>query len=465
MSDHKKDVLGHYARQLEKVAVLVSGLIVFIYYWFRYFNNRLDEPFQNKGNILIIGLYFVLQFTFLFVVGGLKMGTYRKPSVILSQFIGYFFVDVVMLMIMVLMVGQLSRVKGLVRRSFFMYLIQVALAVGLTLLLEFLFRNLYRPVKMMILYEDKLPVLLQGKIQTRLDRFEIVGSMKVEDNWMEEIGNRRQKTWFKAVLLEEISSPRRNDILKFCYQYSLQCYLVPKISDVLIRSAENVEIFDTPILNVPEQGMTFMERTVKRFFDILFSLLGIIITSPVMLVTAIAIKAQDKGPVFFVQERCTKYRKVFKIYKFRSMIVDAEKDGKSRPAGENDDRITKVGKFIRKTRIDELPQFFNILKGDMSLVGPRPERVEHVEKYTKEIPEFSFRFRVKGGLTGYAQVYGKYNTTAYDKLKLDLVYIANYSLILDIKIVLMTLKVLFQKEKTEAFTEEAIREIREKKQE
>ena len=141
------------------------------------------------------------------------------------------------------------------------------------------------------------------------------------------------------------------------------------------------------------------------------------------------------------------------IIKFRSMIVDAEKDGKPHPATENDDRITKVGKFIRACRIDELPQLFNILKGDMSIVGPRPERVEHVEKYTSMIPEFSFREKVKGGLTGYAQVYGKYNTTALDKLKLDLIYITNYSLLLDIQIIFETVKILFQKESTEGFSE------------
>ena len=148
------------------------------------------------------------------------------------------------------------------------------------------------------------------------------------------------------------------------------------------------------------------------------------------------------------------------ILKFRSMIVDAEKDGKSHPAGEKDDRITKVGHVIRATRIDELPQLINILKGDMSIVGPRPERIEHVQQYTEEIPEFSFRQKVKGGLTGYAQVYGKYNTTALDKLKLDLTYIMNYSIILDVQIIFETVKILFQKESTEGFSEEQAANIR-----
>jgi len=170
-----------------------------------------------------------------------------------------------------------------------------------------------------------------------------------------------------------------------------------------------------------------------------------------MLITAICIIIEDHGPVFFIQERITLHDRPFMIYKFRSMIVDAEADGKARPAVADDDRITKVGRIIRKTRIDELPQLYNVLKGDMSLVGPRPERVEHVIKYTEKIPEFQYRTKVKGGLTGYAQVYGKYNTTAYDKIKLDLMYIENYSLVLDFRIVVMTIKVIFMKSSTEGF--------------
>jgi lipopolysaccharide/colanic/teichoic acid biosynthesis glycosyltransferase len=200
-------------------------------------------------------------------------------------------------------------------------------------------------------------------------------------------------------------------------------------------------------------------RFLKRFFDILLSGLALIILSPILLITAIAIHLEDGGPVFFRQERVTLNEKRFVILKFRSMIVDAEKDGKPHPAGENDDRITKVGKVIRACRIDELPQLINIIKGDMSIVGPRPERWEHVEKYKAEIPEFSYRCKVKGGLTGYAQVYGKYNTGALDKLKLDLLYITNYRLTLDVQIIIETVKILFIKDSTEGFEQNKIKEI------
>lgn len=200
---------------------------------------------------------------------------------------------------------------------------------------------------------------------------------------------------------------------------------------------------------------------MKRALDIIVSVLLLIVTSPIFLIASLAIKLYDGGPVFFRQDRCTIGGKVFRIHKFRSMIVDAEKDGVL-PAGEDDPRITPVGKILRVSRLDELPQLIDILVGDMSLVGPRPERVEHVEQYAQEIPEFVYRLKFKGGLTGYAQLYGKYNTSPYDKLQLDLMYIQNYSLLLDIKLVLMTIKIMFMKESTEGFSEEKSKAINKK---
>ena len=184
-------------------------------------------------------------------------------------------------------------------------------------------------------------------------------------------------------------------------------------------------------------------------FDVIASLAGIILASPVMLIIALAIKLYDGGPVLYKQKRVTLNEQVFDIYKFRSMIQDAEKDGVARLAAEGDSRITPVGKFIRKTRLDELPQLFNILKGEMSVVGPRPERTEHHEAYSKQIPEFPFRTKVKAGLTGYAQVYGKYNTPPYDKVQMDLMYVANKSIVEDFKLMLMTFKILFIPSSTE----------------
>ena len=201
----------------------------------------------------------------------------------------------------------------------------------------------------------------------------------------------------------DIHSELRNKILKYCYEKGIRLYTTPKISDILVRSSECIHLFDTPLLLMRNQGLTFEQRVVKRILDIALSLIVVIVTAPIMLLIAIAIKLQDGGPVFFKQKRCTQEGRVFEIHKFRSMIVDAEKEGISIPATDKDPRITPIGHFIRATRLDELPQVFDILSGNMSIVGPRPERIEHVEKYTKEIPEFSYRLKVKGGLTGYAQ--------------------------------------------------------------
>ena len=216
--------------------------------------------------------------------------------------------------------------------------------------------------------------------------------------------------------------------------------------------SDRIHIFDTPFLLTKGYSLSFDQAFGKRFLDLFIAVPMLIIASPIMLITAAAIKLYDSGPVFYKQIRCTKDGKPFEIIKFRSMIVDAEKVGGAQLAKANDSRITPVGRFIRSTRIDELPQLLNIIKGDMSFVGPRPERPEIMEEYMENIPEFAFRLRVKAGLTGFAQIYGKYNTVPYDKLKLDLFYIENYSVWLDIKLILMTVKTILKKDSTEGIS-------------
>jgi lipopolysaccharide/colanic/teichoic acid biosynthesis glycosyltransferase len=217
----------------------------------------------------------------------------------------------------------------------------------------------------------------------------------------------------------------------------------------LIKGSDQLHLFDTPILLTREYSLRIEQRIAKRAIDLICAVILVVVSSPIQLITAILIKAYDGGPVLYKQVRCTINGREFEILKFRSMRVDAEKDGVARLAAKNDDRITPIGKFIRAVRIDELPQLYNILKGDMSFIGPRPERPQIIEQYMETMPEFALRMKVKAGLAGYAQVYGKYNTTPYDKLKLDLSYIESYSLWLDIKLMLLTLKILFKPESTE----------------
>ena len=227
---------------------------------------------------------------------------------------------------------------------------------------------------------------------------------------------------------------------------------------MIVNSAKSVYLVDTPVFRTNNFGPGQLEKVVKRLWDIIFAVIFLCLTSPILLITALAVKLQDGGPVFYKQVRLTQYGRHFEIIKFRSMRIDAEKDGVARLAAENDDRITKVGKFIRKTRIDELPQLINILKGDMSVVGPRPERPEIASEILKEVPEFNYRLGVKAGLTGYAQVYGKYNTKLRDKLLFDLIYIENFSILLDIRIMFLTFKIIFKKDSTEGVSAEEKKE-------
>ena len=252
---------------------------------------------------------------------------------------------------------------------------------------------------------------------------------------------------YDAVIIGDMPSHERNVILKYCFQNSIRSYCVPKISDILLKSSNELNLFDSPLLLSRNMGLSIEQLFIKRVIDIIGSAIGIVITLPFFVIIGICIKLTDGGPVIYKQTRLTKDGRPFEIYKFRTMIQNAEKDDIPRLAAEGDPRILPIGRLLRRTRLDELPQIYNILKGDMSLVGPRPERPELVEEFTAEIPEFPSRMKVKAGLTGYAQVYGKYNTTPYDKLKLDLTYIRNYSVFLDLKLIFMTPKILFSKGK------------------
>jgi exopolysaccharide biosynthesis polyprenyl glycosylphosphotransferase len=261
---------------------------------------------------------------------------------------------------------------------------------------------------------------------------------------------------YEGVIICDIPANMRNDYLKFCYENSVRAYIAPKISDIIVRGAEDIRLFDSPLMLCRNYGLDFEQSLLKRTFDIVFSLFAIIIFSPFMILAALAVKLHDGGPVLYKQRRLTINGKEFDVLKFRSMVVDAEKKSGPVLASDDDPRITPIGRFLRKVRLDELPQLFNILKGEMSVVGPRPERPELTEKYKQEMPEFGFRLKVKAGLTGYAQVTGVYDTVPYDKLKMDLMYIENYSFRMDLQIILMTIKTMLFPPKTNASASEGL---------
>ena len=290
------------------------------------------------------------------------------------------------------------------------------------------------------------------KMAVFADRFKIESGLNVEHTDMDVIKRKIDK--YDAVAICDIDKQKQKEIMTYCYTNQKRTYLLPDITDIVLNNGYEIQIGDTPVIMSRNQGLTLEQAFIKRLGDLLLSIVGILITSPIMLICAIAIKLDDGGPIFFKQNRITRNGKIFNIIKFRSMVTDADKDGAKK--AENDDlRITRVGKVIRSCRVDELPQLFNVLKGEMSIVGPRPERIENVYEYTNAYPEFDLRHRVKAGLTGFAQLYGKYNTSPEDKLNMDLTYIETYSLLKDLKLIILTFKVLFMKESTEGFDKSA----------
>jgi len=442
-------------RSLIVVVLVLAQIVVFAYIWTKFYNEDIAIPFVQKGNWFFYLVYAILSLLFIKLYDGTKYGTYRVGNIITAQILALFTTAfIVYLQIVLLTLRFVSLWPILI-----MLAADVMLIVIFAFLIDYLMKKLFPSRKTVLFWDIYPPDTFIAKLKTRKDKFSLDKIINVSDG-MEKIEDAVKNS--QAVVVYDVHSENRNKILKFCYEYNVRCYTTTKVSDILVRGAESLHMFDTPLLLYRNSGLTFEQRFLKRTLDIVVSSIMLVLTSPILLISAAAIKLCDGGPVFFRQARGTKDNKIFYIHKFRSMIVDAEKDGAPRPAEKDDDRITSVGKVLRATRLDELPQLIDILIGHMSLVGPRPERIEHIKQYTEEISEFSYRLKIRGGLTGYAQLYGKYNTTPYDKLQLDLMYIQNYSILLDIKLILLTLKIMFTKESTEGFTEEDSKKINEK---
>lgn len=445
-------------RFLFSVFLIAAQTAVFAYVWLTVYNRHAVVSFFQKGNWLFCAVYAILFVVFLFSFDGLKYGLSRRPNLILGQILA----TVATTCIIYLQIALLSTRFVNAVPILLMALVNIAVCLILSTVSDLLIRTLFPAKNVLVICDTYSPEQFLHKMQGRKDKYtagEIVNVSLGIDELLPKIKEA------ESVLLYDVHSEMRNKILKLCFEHDVRAYSTTKISDVLIRGAEPIHIFDTPLLLYRNNGLTFGQRFFKRLLDLVVSSLMLVITSPILLICAVVVKAYDGGPVFYLQERCTLNGKVFKIHKFRSMIVNAEKNGAPQLAQEQDPRITPVGRFLRASRLDELPQLFDILVGNMSLVGPRPERAELIEQFAEEIPEFRYRLKVRGGLTGYAQLYGKYNTSAYDKLQMDLMYIQNYSLLLDIRLILMTVKIMFMKESTEGVSQEKNRQIAEKSKE
>jgi len=418
-------------------------MAIYALFWYGYYSERMYLKFYFKGHLLMLFVYVVLLFFFSQMYGGMRIGYLRYGEVMFSQVFATVCVNAITYLQMCLMVrGFLD-----IRPMLYMTLSEAAVIVLWTMGSAGIYRRIFSPRNLLLVHGDRPVEDILQKFATRKDKYQVTKNIHI--GMGAEAICQEAENGYDGLILWDIPAQIRNRLYKYCFGVGIRVYIMPKIPDILIKGADQLHLFDTPILLTREYVLSFDQRLAKRIIDFVCALILCIISSPIMLVTAILIKAYDRGPVLYKQVRCTRDMKEFHILKFRSMRVDAEKDGVARLASKNDDRITPIGRFIRIVRIDELPQLFNILKGDMTFIGPRPERPEIIMQYMENMPEFIFRTKVKAGLAGYAQVYGKYNTTPYDKLKLDLFYIENYSIWLDIKLMLLTLKILFRPESTE----------------
>lgn len=432
--------------RLIKVLNIICLTIPFAGCWYGYYSGQMKDGFYNRGNLLMIALFMFVYFLFARIYNAFLISINRISEMIYSQVLAALITDGISYLIIALLVkGFPNIIPGVMA---------IAGQIVMSLIWCFLAHRWYfrsfPPQKTMIVYDVREGM---EKLIDQYDlecKFEVTEILQVTDviNHLERLNT------IETVFLSGIHSHERNIILKYCIEHRIQVYVIPRVGDVLMSGAQQVHMFHLPMLRTGRYNPQPEYWILKRLADLLIAGVATVILSPIMIITAIAIKAYDRGPIFYSQIRLTQDGKEFGVLKFRSMKVNAEKDGVARlSSGENDPRITPVGRIIRKCRIDELPQLLNILKGDMTIVGPRPERPSIAAEYEKVMPEFRLRLQAKAGLTGYAQVYGKYNTTPYDKLLMDLMYISHANLLDDLFIMFATVKILFMPESTEGVAE------------
>ncbi len=432
--------------RIAKLINIFMMTVPFAVAWYAAYADKTWVYFYKRGHWLVIGLFVLLYFLIGKVYEAFKMSYSGIGEMIYSQMLSLFEVDFIMYFAAFLLIRKAPAILP--------FLLVFAAQGVLSLVWSFIAKTWYFkafPAQKTAIIWDMREA--NGQLFNKYNlrkKFKVVDVVHVEDC----IDNLSMLDDMDTVFLAGIRSHDRNIIAKYCLMHGITAHLIPRIGDLIITGAKRENMFHLLMLKVERFNPSLEYIIAKRIMDIVLSLIATILFLPIMIITAIAIKLEDHGPVFYKQTRLTKNGKEFEIFKFRSMRTDAEKDGVARlSTGGNDDRVTKVGHFIRKVRIDEMPQLFNILKGDLSIVGPRAERPELSYEYEKELPEFALRLQAKAGMTGYAQVYGKYNTTPYDKLLMDLMYIANASVFEDLRIIFATVKILFMPESTEGIAE------------
>lgn len=449
-------------KKVTKTGIFLLVMLEFLFFglvWYLDYIDKMFFTYKTHGYYSCVLIWLVIYLSLCSLYRAFSFASTPVGETVFSQFISFGIADLVMYIICVLIRRDfVSLWPGLI-----CVVGQLIAATFIVIIIKRILMKIMIPYKTLVLYgssySETTAKLFVERLLKKYSHMFVITEIVFDDEDDVKINKLLDEN--EKVILLGVSYEHRKTIVKTLIDEKKVFYFVPEIEEIIFMNCETKNLLDTPLKRYNYDNERFSYIFTKRVIDILLSAVLLILLSPLILIAAIAIKIEDHGPVMFKQKRITKGEKEFTIYKFRSMVVDADDTEKYgvRPTTNDDSRITRVGKVIRGMRIDELPQLINILKGDMSFVGPRPERIEHVQKYEADLPEFKYRHLVRGGLTGYAQVYGKYNTTPEDKLKLDLLYIMNSSLLMDAKLFLLTIKTVFQKESTDGFGSKQAKEM------
>lgn len=441
-------------RKLENSIVFLLKLSMYVILFWTFYGLYSIENWQllniSRTSGVVIAAYIITSYMFANIYGRYDIGKRKSKPIVHSLFLTMMFTDIISML--TLSVMNTNEKNNKVFQLEQPHLLILILAIQTLIVLIFvyggnkLYFTLFDPEECVIVTSSQrsLNEIIKGIRKYKL-QYKISKIADYRDiNLKEYIFNH------DTVFIYDVPIKERTEIVEYCYQNMKNVFFNPDMHDVVETNSKHIILDDISMFGNYSKGLTLEQKIVKRVSDVIISVLALIITSPLLLISVILIKLEDGGNIIFKQNRATIGGKIFSVYKLRTMKEDVE----NYSVVENDERVTKVGKFLRKYRIDEIPQFVNVLKGDMSVVGPRPEMLANIFNYTSVLPEFEYRLRVKAGITGYAQIAGKYNTSPKDKLILDLLYIEEYSLWQDIKLLFQTALVILKKDSTEAFKKE-----------
>lgn len=425
---------------LLSLLVITILTVLYAYVWKTYYLIKIPLPFGRRGNYLMYALYMVLAYLFTRLYGARKIGDWTVGIIVYSQMLSAVMVNVCIYLIVLL----INRGYITFLPMIYLTVMDFAAVIVWAVFAKLVYQKINPPRRMILVYADRDPDMLFEKMSRRRDKYNICEYINVSRG-LEAV--KKTVLDYDAVILCDIPSEQRNDLVKYCFEKELRAYVTPKLSDVILMGADNSNVFDFPLLICKNREMGIEKAFAKRTLDLVLIVPVCIVSAPVMLLLALLIKCFDRGPVFSRQKCLTLNGRVFEQYRFCS--ARAADEDTIDAADKRENRSTPVGGFLRRIHLDGLPQMYNVLKGEMSIVGPHPERPEMAARYKEFIPEYDFRLRMKAGLTGYAQVHGRFYTTPYDQLKLDLFYIEHQSFLLDLELIMMAVKVMFMRKRSE----------------